>query len=257
MSKSLTYAENPKRSVYLTGEIDREIVNRLAPQIINLKLSEDAPICLYIDSLGGETFFAEKLLALIRSPTQAGYRCKLITVGMGFAASAAADLLAQGDYSIAYPNARILYHGSRQSGDEITLESIESLASGLRETNENYAIRLALKMLRRLVFHIVNMMISKHGDDEADPAYFPDFSQAMVNLDDFVKHIQSLCGESANKIIARALERQNKINDLVKYVIASLNPQDGVIGGDLKSEIALLKTIIDFEEQKLKRTRIH
>jgi len=108
------YRENAGRAVYVTGSIDQKLVDGLTPTINSLRHSSSDPITLYIDSRGGTIHCAEVIRRLITAPNQDGAHCRLITVVTGLAASAAADLLALGDYAIAYPHAHILYHGSRQ-----------------------------------------------------------------------------------------------------------------------------------------------
>jgi len=95
------YRENPERAIYVAGTIDQSLVDRLTPTINGLRISSSDPITLYIDSLGGIIHCAEVIRRLTGSLNQDGNRCKLITVVTGIAASAAADLLALGDYAIA------------------------------------------------------------------------------------------------------------------------------------------------------------
>ena len=146
------YRENPKRGVFVHTNIDNLLVNQIAPQIIGLRADGASPITVYIDSLGGSTFHAQKIIDLLETPTQDGSKCKTITVAYGFAASAAADLLALGDYAIAYPTSIIHYHGTRQRHSEITVDNIDTIATTLQHQNEQFAMRLASRMLRRLVF---------------------------------------------------------------------------------------------------------
>src|SRR4051812_12350164 len=112
------FRENPERGVFATQDINNDLFNTLAPQIMRLRQSSREPICLYIDSVGGSVFYAQRLLDLITAPTQDGDVPRLISVAIGFAASSAADLLALGDYAIAYPSAVIYYHGTRESREE-------------------------------------------------------------------------------------------------------------------------------------------
>jgi ATP-dependent protease ClpP protease subunit len=92
---------------------------------------------------------------LAGSLNQDGNRCKLITVVTGIAASAAADLLALGDYAISYLHTRIFYHGSRQDADSaITVESATTMVSSLRQTNEFFARRLEKFAFKRLFLRL-------------------------------------------------------------------------------------------------------
>src|SRR5579859_5705942 len=123
--------ENPKRCVYITGEIDQALVDRLTPQITQLRFESSDSITAYIDSIGGSTVHARLLMDLLKAPTQYGNRCKIVTVATGLAASAAADLLVFGTYAIAYPHAKVWFHGTRRRPGEVTTELAASIAQSL------------------------------------------------------------------------------------------------------------------------------
>jgi hypothetical protein len=79
-------------------------------------------------------------------------------VATNVAASAAADLLALGDYAIAYKNSAVVYHGTRQtSQDALTTEKAVALAASLKQTNEQFALRLARRAFQRCVFNYNNL----------------------------------------------------------------------------------------------------
>jgi ATP-dependent protease ClpP protease subunit len=113
------FRPNPDRGVFLNDLVGPEMLRKLVPEILALKAANSEPITLYIDSFGGNTFYARSLRELLRSPDQDGSVRPLITVVTGFAASSAADLLAAGNYSLAYQHARIICHGNRQEDREI------------------------------------------------------------------------------------------------------------------------------------------
>ena len=118
---SKDFRENPRRAVFILGRIDQQQVFGLTPGILRLRAESDEPITVYIDSFGGETFFAEQIRSLLHASNQDSQVCRIITVVTNVAASAAADLLALGDYAIAYKNGFVLYHGTRQaSRDALT-----------------------------------------------------------------------------------------------------------------------------------------
>ena len=150
------YRENPDRAVYVMGKITQQMVHDLTPKINLLRNSSAEPITVYIDSPGGNIALAEAIRCLVTSPTQDGNQCRLITVVTGTAASAAADFLALGDYSIAHRHAEIIYHGSRQSWDyELTFEWASMLAANLQAANERFALRLARCSFPRLIWRVV------------------------------------------------------------------------------------------------------
>src|SRR6266550_4163735 len=152
------YRENFERSLFLTGKITQEAAYALSPRIKELRAASGDPITLYIDSPGGSSAVAEGIRFLITAPDQDGRRCRLITVVIGTAASAAADLLALGDYAIAEPQADILYHGSRQAFEQVlTFEGVTSVAANLQEANERLALRLARSSFRRIIWRVVQL----------------------------------------------------------------------------------------------------
>ena len=152
------YRENFARSIFLSGKITQETAYQLGPRIKELRAASGDPITLYIDSPGGSAAIAEGIRFLIKAPDQDGRRCRLITVVTGAAASAAADLLALGDYAIAEPQADILYHGSRQALDQVlTFEGASSVVANLQEANERLALRLARSSFRRIIWRVVQL----------------------------------------------------------------------------------------------------
>jgi ATP-dependent protease ClpP protease subunit len=149
------YRENSSRCIYVTGTINQELVNRLSPIINKFRLTSSDPVTVYIDSLGGSMAAADTIQNLVKAPNPDGQRCRMITVSTGTAASAAADLLALGDYAIAYPHSSIFYHGVRESRDEaITSELATRIANSLQQTNEFAAVRLARRGFERFVFRL-------------------------------------------------------------------------------------------------------
>ena len=59
------FRENPHRAVYILGGIDLQQVYRVTPDILRLRGESSDPITVYIDSFGGETFFAENIRSLL------------------------------------------------------------------------------------------------------------------------------------------------------------------------------------------------
>jgi len=106
--RNADYREDPNRAVYLLGEINPGLVEKLTPQINVLRLSSATPITAYIDSQGGDVWAAENIRSLLQAPNPDGAKCRLITVVTGSAASVAADFLALGDYAIAYSHSYIM-----------------------------------------------------------------------------------------------------------------------------------------------------
>lgn len=147
---------NPNRALFISGIINQELLNQIQPQILKLRYESDDPITVYINSEGGDVDIAQFIRGLLKTPNQEGKICQIITVATGYAASAAADLLAAGDYAIAYPDAKILYHGSRQGFPySLTAERATVIANDIRKINENFASSLASDVIKRYIMRYV------------------------------------------------------------------------------------------------------
>ncbi|MEX2394027.1 MAG: ATP-dependent Clp protease proteolytic subunit [Actinomycetota bacterium] len=96
------------RIVFCGSALDDQVANLLTAQMLDLEHEDsEAPISLYINSPGGSVdamFAVYDVMQYVRSPVH--------TICMGFAASAAAVLLASGEPGkrSALPNSRILIH---------------------------------------------------------------------------------------------------------------------------------------------------
>jgi ATP-dependent protease ClpP protease subunit len=150
------FRPNPERGVYISGPITQVSLDRLTPVILKYQTSSRAPITLFIDSPGGDLRSTDSLQKLLRAADQDSLPpCRIITVVTATAASAGADLLASGDYALAYPHARILCHGVRQAADVLTREAAMQLAQRMATSNEGFALELARNCISRFVFRCV------------------------------------------------------------------------------------------------------
>ena len=149
---SSLYRENPERCLYIQGEITSELVDKLLPQIQNLRLSSSEPITVYLHSGGGSVLYADMIYDLLTAPNQDNKRCRIITVAPATTGSSATDLLTRGDYAMAYPQAVLHFHGvSRHLDTRVNKEAAEDLAEKLARHNEEYALQLARKVMPRLI----------------------------------------------------------------------------------------------------------
>lgn len=152
-SQNKDFRENPDRSVCVFGEINASLVRQLTPHILKLRRDScSEPITVYIDSPGGVIQSYEYLEGLLFNENQDGNKCRIITVATSFAASAAARLLARGDYSMAYKNATIHCHGARLEGGTITKERAESMVESLALFNEDMSSDFAHKIIESLTW---------------------------------------------------------------------------------------------------------
>lgn len=147
------FTANWNRAIFIDDVIDDDLVRELGPTILRLRQESNDPITVGINSPGGSLDSLDILLGLLTGPTLSGARGKIITVVTNNAYSAAANFLAFGDYSIALRHAKILYHDVRYSGmDDVTPAKALMAAKSLKDANDNFSLRLADKIVGRLVW---------------------------------------------------------------------------------------------------------
>lgn len=88
---------DPARTVHMRGEINGKMVNEVGIEIRRLQLASPLPITLLIDSPGGEIKALKQILRIMGMEID-GKRWAFVTVAGRQAGSAAASLLALGDY---------------------------------------------------------------------------------------------------------------------------------------------------------------
>lgn len=114
------------RSVLLSGEINKQIAERVIKQLILLEEDGEDPIRVFIDSPGGDADAGYAIFDMLRFITP-----PVVTIGMGLVASAAAIVLlaASTERRVALPNSHYLIHqplsGIRGVATEIEIHARE------------------------------------------------------------------------------------------------------------------------------------
>jgi len=242
---SKDFRENPQRAVYILGGIDLQQVYRVTPDILRLRGESSDPVTVYIDSLGGETYFAENIRSLLYAQNQDSQTCRIITVVTNVAASAAADLLALGDYAVAYKNSFVLYHGTRQaSQDALTTEKAEALAKSLKQTNEQFALRLARRAFQRCVFNYNNLA----GQfEDARKALSGKDKPPNSDLECFAYLLFDKLYHGVRDLPYRAFDLQRSISQLNHYIFQERGFKVEASGKLAQMEVEVLKLILDYE----------
>jgi ATP-dependent protease ClpP protease subunit len=204
------FREDPKRAIYISGKIDQQLVDKLSPRINELRLESVDPITAYVDSPGGTLMLAETIRHHITAPNPDGKRCRLITVVTSRAASAAADFVALGDYSIAYPYSDLVYHGTRTTGEGLTTELATQVARNLQATNEACAGRLARRAFPRFVLRLAQLKNEFTEYIEGRP------------LRVLTKALQSNLSPANARLVQEAMKKQGTIGDLGSSVWAHI-----------------------------------
>jgi ATP-dependent Clp protease protease subunit len=114
------------RTVLLTGEINKNLAERVVRQVLLLEQESEEPIKVFIDSPGGDADAGFAILDMMRF-----VRPPIKMIGMGLVASAGAIVLlaAPREQRFALPNSRYLIHqpmaGFRGVGTEIEIHAKE------------------------------------------------------------------------------------------------------------------------------------
>ncbi len=246
------YRENPARSIHVLGLITPELMTRLMPDITRLRATPGTPVTVYIDSPGGSTYVMDALVALLRTPDHDGRECPLTTVVTHRAASAAADLLISGDYAIAFPDAIVHYHGTRSSADGVTVEDAHQMAGNLQSANERFALRLAQRIVSRLLFLLT---IHRHEID-ADPREVNLSSPAAVLTELMCRRLAEI-SPVFSAWVEEARRHQLETAGLVRALISEVFPKDAPAGAEqepwVEVEIRLVKALLDYERKRPNR----
>jgi len=175
------FTPNPDRAIRIDGAINKALEDRLRPQILELTRRSREPITVFIDSEGGNVAAGQRILDLLRSPDREGASaCRIITIALSKAWSAAADLLSSGDHAIANPGSRLLYHGTRITTPQaVTAEHASLLAEVLKTSNSRFAASFLDKSARRFMF----LLFALRATFEAHRANVTD--RTLTDLDCF------------------------------------------------------------------------
>ena len=114
------------RTILLSGEVNKELAEKVVRQLILLEADSDEPIKVFIDSPGGDVDAGFAIFDMIRF-----IKPKVYTVGMGLVASAGALILlaAPKERRLGLPNSHYLIHqplsGMRGVATEIEIHAKE------------------------------------------------------------------------------------------------------------------------------------
>jgi ATP-dependent protease ClpP protease subunit len=244
------YTPNPERGIYIQGVIDQEMVYRVTPQIISLQHESRDPITVYIDSPGGLVDYKDAIFTALRAPTQADLEpCKVITVVLSMAASAAADLTSAGYYALAHPDSMVMYHGVRVPPDRpLTAEETFRLAHRLRAGNESFAAQLARWSERRFLFRFISHYKLLDGIREKA-------GKPLSDLSSFLTLIAERVSSSADQVLDRAYARYARYSSLLESAIKRWNKGKGRDKSYVQLEVDQLNAIIEFEVKQNKKNK--
>lgn len=120
------------RQIILSGEVCKELAEKIVKQLLILEADSDKPIYVYIDSPGGDVDAGFAIFDTIRF-----INAPIYTIGMGLVASAGALILlaAPKERRLGFPNSHYLIH-QPSSGMKGVATDIEIHAAEIAKTKE-------------------------------------------------------------------------------------------------------------------------
>jgi ATP-dependent protease ClpP protease subunit len=205
------FTPNPDRAIWVEGQLNEALLDRLRPRILELTAQSREPITVFINSAGGLT--GEAILRLLKKTTHDGARpARIITVAAPKAKSGAANLLSAGDFAIASPQSMLLYHGARwkRPGQDFTGECV-TMARVLPTLHEIAAAALAGSSIRRFrsIFNAERPLFAQHRAERAE--------NGEPNLTDLECFEDLLCGKlspAARTVLELAIALRNSYSGL-------------------------------------------
>lgn len=121
------------RTIIISGEINKELAERVMKQLLVLEGESDDPIDIYIDSPGGDADAGFAIFDFIRFVKPV---IRIIASGLAASAGSLILLAAKPENRLSMPNARILIHqplgGAQGSATEIEIQATQILKLKLR-----------------------------------------------------------------------------------------------------------------------------
>ncbi len=127
------------RQILLSGEVNKQLAEKIVRQLLILEADSEEPIRIYIDSPGGDVDAGYAIFDMIRF-----VKCPVYCIGMGLVASAGALILLAADKSrrIGLPNSHYLIH-QPLSGIKGVATDIEIHAREIEKTREKINLLIA------------------------------------------------------------------------------------------------------------------
>ena len=208
------FTPNPDRAVRVEGQLNEELLERLRPQIFELTAQNREPITVFINSRGGSSEVAEGLLSLLRRTTEDDRRVsRIITVAAPKAESAAANLLSAGDFAIACPGSRLLYHGARWPLSDLVGagEAGRLYARTLPTFHEINAAKLAQNSAHRFRF-IVSTLRATFAQCRAEAN-----DARLTDLQCFERLLRGKLSPAAQEVLDLAVPLLDRYNGLLLH----------------------------------------
>lgn len=216
-----------------------ELADAVISEVGKFRSESNDPITVLINSPGGDLRALEVIDGALRSGDQDGNFPRIITVVSGDAKSAAANLLAYGDYAIAYLHSEIHFHGVRASEIRVTAEDAAGVTRQLGQINRKIANNLSQQMIGRFVhrYTILRPEFGKHKRKTSD--------DHLVELECFINCLRRRVGSKTSRLLNKAWLYVQNARSLTKNIFGKINLSK--IKNPLKQDAKVLRTLIDHE----------
>jgi ATP-dependent protease ClpP protease subunit len=207
---------NHSRSVEILGDFTDELAACLVTKIALFQSQGDDPITVFINSVGGSVRVLDILHGMLRSVDLERKSASFITVAVGDAASAAANLLCFGFYAYAYPHSIIHFHGVRTSELPEKLESATQTVKELQRINRQVSRKLARSVIARLIFRYQSLQTKfrpgRHRSTDGE----------LAELRCFVDLVSEKVSDPTERLIAKTFKHVKNSRDLTRRIVAPI-----------------------------------
>jgi len=241
--KASHYRPQTSRCIEIIGEFTDQIAVSVLPSVLKCRSDSNDPITVYIHSPGGLVTIFEAIDCALRTADLDGNDCLVITVAVGNVSSAAANLLVLGDYSYAYADSTLLFHGTRLEEVQVTFEGARNMAAHLDNINRRVARRIMQAILPRVMFRF--LQLRQKAKTKKSPHPTPEESMAQ-----FKAALQKRLSPKARQLVERVCTKVSNASALTEKVLAKLEFKRP--GSDAKQDARVLRALITHELRELK-----
>lgn len=242
------FTPNRARSITIDGQLNEALLEHLRPRIVDLVSSGRSPITVYIDSRGGHGHVAQAILTLLRYPDPSNKTsCRVITVALEQASSAATDLLCGGDFALVHRDSRLLFHGSgfTEIPGRLTAQLAERLAGATKFSDEGRASSFARTCVRRAI-SIISALRSGFEDYRRRAG-----NPRLSDLECFQGALASRLSSAGQRVVRRARAMQTRSEALAHYYRKERDASHPL--GKAELEKLMLNASVAFEYQRRHR----
>jgi ATP-dependent protease ClpP protease subunit len=233
---------NPARSVEVFGEFNEELACRVCSNITRLRAEGREPITVYINSNGGGIRELDIIEGILRSEDLDRHPCFFVTVALGNALSAGANLLTFGQYAYAHEHSVVHFHGARSSDLPDAFEDAAQMATSLQKLNRDLSQRLAAGVIQRLVFRYQSRQPHFSTLKKAEKGKSP---PEFIDLIRFLRSIRRWLSPPARRVVettlGKILSAKTLSDSILPRVIPKLGKRTNFAADDAKVLIGVVK----------------